>query len=242
MIKKNRFLKNIFFCLCVCVCACLAIAKLEDRDLTLLAALENTFPIWGTVVLLIITRVPQIGLNDTLQNTEPSAVLKLGTLGIHNTYSPSQIPYTTELYFKYIKIGYIYIWLKYICFMYIKGVLEISAPVFITFRNIFMTDNAPNFTFGFFFVPWLIPFIVVSSIALVYFRKRFDHGVTWRTPFTEGSNCLYIYIYIYIYLSLSLFLTVCVCVSVVCWFLQRKRVPLPLKIFFESHDFSVRHV
>jgi L-lactate permease len=41
----------------------------------------RTFPLWGTVLLLIVTRVEQIGLKSILQDTEPNLKIYLGTWG-----------------------------------------------------------------------------------------------------------------------------------------------------------------
>jgi len=39
------------------------------------------FPLWGTVVVLLITRIEQLGIKPLLNATEPMATLALGTLG-----------------------------------------------------------------------------------------------------------------------------------------------------------------
>ena len=41
----------------------------------------RTFPIWGTVFLLVLTRIPQIGLRQQLTRLEPSVTIYLGTYG-----------------------------------------------------------------------------------------------------------------------------------------------------------------
>jgi len=43
--------------------------------------IRATFPIWGIVLLLLITRIRQIGIKDLLTNMEPLFSLHLGTLG-----------------------------------------------------------------------------------------------------------------------------------------------------------------
>lgn len=43
--------------------------------------LLRTFPLWGTVVILIVTRVPQIGLRDLLTRREPSFTIFFQTYG-----------------------------------------------------------------------------------------------------------------------------------------------------------------
>eukprot|EP00479_Gromia_sphaerica_P007361 TRINITY_DN2420_c0_g1_i1.p1 TRINITY_DN2420_c0_g1~~TRINITY_DN2420_c0_g1_i1.p1 ORF type:complete len:373 (-),score=103.24 TRINITY_DN2420_c0_g1_i1:93-1211(-) len=52
-----------------------------EQNLSASEVLGNTFPIWGTVLLLIITRVPQFGINDRLQETTPDVNIHLGTFG-----------------------------------------------------------------------------------------------------------------------------------------------------------------
>jgi L-lactate permease len=41
----------------------------------------RTFPLWGTVLLLVLTRIPQIGLRDLLTRREPSFAIYFGTYG-----------------------------------------------------------------------------------------------------------------------------------------------------------------
>ena len=41
----------------------------------------RTFPLWGTVLLLVLTRIPQIGLKDLLTRKEPNFAIVLGTYG-----------------------------------------------------------------------------------------------------------------------------------------------------------------
>ncbi|MBU3023795.1 L-lactate permease [Aestuariibacter sp. A3R04] len=50
----------------------------ESGELSLIKA---GFPLWGTVVMLIITRIHQFGIKGILQATSPSADLSLGYLG-----------------------------------------------------------------------------------------------------------------------------------------------------------------
>lgn len=42
---------------------------------------KATFPLWGTILLLVLTRIPQIGLKNLLTLTDPALHLKLGSLG-----------------------------------------------------------------------------------------------------------------------------------------------------------------
>lgn len=43
--------------------------------------LKATFPLWGTILLLILTRLPDLGLKGLLQATEPNISVSLGALG-----------------------------------------------------------------------------------------------------------------------------------------------------------------
>ncbi len=43
--------------------------------------IKAAFPLWGTLLILIITRIPEIGLKGLLTLTEPTATLSLGFLG-----------------------------------------------------------------------------------------------------------------------------------------------------------------
>jgi lactate permease len=45
-------------------------------------ALLSTFPIWGVVLVLVLTRIPQIGLRRLLTLKEPSIQASLGSLGV----------------------------------------------------------------------------------------------------------------------------------------------------------------
>ena len=54
---------------------------LHPRKSNLLLA---TFPLWGTILLLVLTRIPQFGLKGLLTLTDPALHLKLGSLGGFN--------------------------------------------------------------------------------------------------------------------------------------------------------------
>ena len=49
---------------------------------------KASFPLWGTILVLVITRIPQIGLKNLLNLVEPAAILSLGSLGVFSI-SPS---------------------------------------------------------------------------------------------------------------------------------------------------------
>ncbi|ACR11716.1 L-lactate permease [Teredinibacter turnerae T7901] len=61
----------------------------QERDgeatrpqVTLGALLKASFPLWGTVLLLIVTRIPQLGIKELLLLKEPAWILELGSLGV----------------------------------------------------------------------------------------------------------------------------------------------------------------
>ncbi|CEM23179.1 unnamed protein product [Vitrella brassicaformis CCMP3155] len=67
-----------------CEPSLVSIGRVEARKTMwgrLFVAAENTFPIWGCVVLLILTRVRGIGLKQALTAEEPYAEVSLGRLG-----------------------------------------------------------------------------------------------------------------------------------------------------------------
>lgn len=52
--------------------------------------IKALFPLWATLLLLIITRIPELGIKNLLNLTQPEWTLKLGTFGIFSI-SPSII-------------------------------------------------------------------------------------------------------------------------------------------------------
>lgn len=50
--------------------------KIDIKTLT-----KATFPLWGAVLILIVTRIPALGLKDLLQLSQPALVMDLGSLG-----------------------------------------------------------------------------------------------------------------------------------------------------------------
>lgn len=49
---------------------------------TIATLLKATFPLWGTVVVLIVTRIHQLGIKSLLQLAEPSWTVELGQFGV----------------------------------------------------------------------------------------------------------------------------------------------------------------
>lgn len=54
---------------------------LEDNTLTIRSLIKASFPLWGTVLILVLTRIPDLGIKSLLVAKEPSFHLALGSLG-----------------------------------------------------------------------------------------------------------------------------------------------------------------
>jgi L-lactate permease len=93
-------------------------------------SLMRTFPIWGVVLLLILTRVSQIGLKPLLLKQEPYFEIDLGSYGL----------------------------------------FRLSVSVVFMLKNI-LTYPGLNWDYPLFYTPFILPFIVVSLITFVIFRK-----------------------------------------------------------------------
>jgi lactate permease len=92
--------------------------------------LARTFPIWAVVVLLIVTRIEEIGLKEQLKKTEPSFSIYFGSYG---TFS-------------------------------------VSASLVLSLTNILSYPNL-NWSYQLLYVPCLIPFILVSVLTMIVYRK-----------------------------------------------------------------------
>jgi L-lactate permease len=90
----------------------------------------RTFPIWGVVLILILTRIEQIGIKDQLTKTEPYFSIHFGTL----------------------------------------GTFRLSSSIVFQMRNILTFPNM-NWKYELLYVPFLIPFVLVSCITMILFRK-----------------------------------------------------------------------
>ncbi|AFG37663.1 L-lactate permease [Spirochaeta africana] len=66
--------------------------NIQEISRTRLAESESlikaTFPLWGTILVLLLTRIPQLGLHPLLNLSQPAAALSLGSLGTF-TITPS---------------------------------------------------------------------------------------------------------------------------------------------------------
>lgn len=65
-------------------------ADIWDNSPPWVQGIKRTFPLWATVVLLIITRLPQLGIKSLLQSTTPNIGGQVGSLGVFEL-SPSLV-------------------------------------------------------------------------------------------------------------------------------------------------------
>jgi len=90
----------------------------------------RTFPIWGVVLTLIITRVPAFKIKGFLTKQTPYLGIQFGTYGD----------------------------------------FRISASVVLQLKNILTYPNL-NWKYEVFYVPFLIPFVLVSLLTMMIYRK-----------------------------------------------------------------------
>ncbi len=57
------------------------VAKSLPEKIPAKELIKATFPLWGTLLLLVITRIPQFGIQSLLSLKEPSLAISLGSLG-----------------------------------------------------------------------------------------------------------------------------------------------------------------
>ena len=95
------------------------------------ALLRATFPLWGTVLTLVVTRVQPLGIKELLLAAEPALTLSLGVLG--------DLRVSAALVFN------------------LQGAFGISG-----------SDGA--WSYQTLYVPALIPFFLVSFIAMAFYR------------------------------------------------------------------------
>ena len=95
---------------------------------------KATFPLWGTILLLIITRLPQLGIKQLLTMTDPALHVNLGTFGIFN----------------------------------------LSPSLVLGLDKIFGTSE--SWSHALFYVPSLLPFLLISLITLLLYKDRNKTG------------------------------------------------------------------
>jgi L-lactate permease len=106
----------------------------------------RTFPIWGSVILLILTRIPEIGLRSKLTQREPYFEI------VFNTY----------------------------------GTFRLSASLVFQLIDIFTYPNL-NWKYELLYTPFVIPFVVISVITMVMYRK----SMTESRPIQVFSTVAY---------------------------------------------------
>lgn len=99
-------------------------------DVTFGKLIARSFPIWGSVLLLLLTRLEQLGIKSLLQAREPSFKIQFGSY----------------------------------------GTFRLSASLVFQLENILSYPNI-SWKFELLYVPFLLPFILVSTIAYLIFRK-----------------------------------------------------------------------
>jgi len=111
--------------------------------------LLRTSPITLTVLLLIITRIPQIGLNDLLKKTEPNFSIYFGTY----------------------------------------GTFRLSVALVFQLENI-LTYPSLNWKYELLYTPFLIPFVLVSVITYIIYRKESSDNMRgiFRTVYGRVKN------------------------------------------------------
>ena len=92
--------------------------------------LLRTFPIWGVVLALILTRIESVGLRDLLRKRTPYFSIYLGTY----------------------------------------GTFRLSPSLVFQLLDIFTYPNL-NWKYELLYVPFIIPFVLVSLITIAIFRK-----------------------------------------------------------------------
>ncbi len=102
--------------------------------------LKASFPLWGTILILILTRIPELGIKPLLISETPAIHLDLGSL----------------------------------------GELSLSASLVIGLERIFHT--AVEWTHSILYVPSVLPFVLVSLLTFLLYRKKTNRV---RTVFHE---------------------------------------------------------
>lgn len=90
----------------------------------------RTFPIWGVVVLLILTRIEEIGIKEHLIKQTPYFDIHFGSY----------------------------------------GEFRLSASIVFQLRDI-LTYPGMNWKYELFYIPFVVPFVLVSALAMVLFKK-----------------------------------------------------------------------
>jgi lactate permease len=95
----------------------------------------RTLPIWAVVLMLIMTRVEEIGLKEYLTKKEPNFAIHLGTY----------------------------------------GTFRLSSSLVIQLTDILSYPDL-SWKYELLYIPFIMPFVMVSVITMVIFRKDMSHG------------------------------------------------------------------
>jgi hypothetical protein len=113
------------------------------------AAVWRTMSLWLTVILLLLTRIESIGIQNRIRSTEPHFTLSLGSL----------------FHFK------------------------LSAWLVVQITDIFgIAAESMKWKYQLLYMPFVVPFLVVSAVTVVMFRKDLPRGSTMLSPFAEGLH------------------------------------------------------
>ena len=99
----------------------------------ILETVGRTFPIWLVVILLILTRISEIGIKEYLQKLEPNFAIYFGTY----------------------------------------GAFKLSASIVFQLENI-LTYPGMRWKYELLYIPFFMPFVFVSLIAMFVYRKDME--------------------------------------------------------------------
>eukprot|EP01026_Neomeris_dumetosa_P010863 TRINITY_DN1400_c0_g1_i5.p1 TRINITY_DN1400_c0_g1~~TRINITY_DN1400_c0_g1_i5.p1 ORF type:complete len:652 (-),score=59.12 TRINITY_DN1400_c0_g1_i5:471-2426(-) len=103
-------------------------------------AVGRTFPLWGTVLILVLTRVEQLRIKKYLRKKSPYFTIDLGTFAD----------------------------------------LRMSASLVVTLAKI-LSESTMSWSYELLYVPCIIPFVLVSCITILIYRK--DMNGKYFAPF-----------------------------------------------------------
>jgi lactate permease len=117
----------------------IAFGEVHTKYVSLRRLLKASFPLWGTVLVLLVTRIDCLGIKAILNADTPAFKISLGKIGI----------------------------------------LNISAALSITLKNILGTSTSWNHKF--LYIPSIIPFFVVGFISFrIFCTSKADIATAWN--------------------------------------------------------------
>lgn len=132
--------------------------------------MQDTFPLWLSILLLIITRIQQIYIRGLLQTKNPSAFLQLGHyLSFRLSSRPlshSQFPHKRPSHF------FRFTWSPrhQSCSCNSASKHFWSSKLMIHLTSHIPIGTSSSWSFSTLYVPWFLPFLLSSSIAFLYFQ------------------------------------------------------------------------